>query len=118
LINDRDPTKRRLTVLSTSGLLSVIMLVIVAAVVISVIVPSISAALILPFSYAQSQNAATNSAACISYDSTDKIITISCSSASLTDINNQVKDANVIHKEEDNTAATTTGDNHNRRGGV
>jgi poly(beta-D-mannuronate) C5 epimerase len=120
LIDDRDPTKRRLTVLSTSGLsLFVVMLVIVAAVVTVVIVPSISAALILPFSYAQSQNAATNSAACISYDPTDKIITISCDSASLTDINNQVKDANVIHKEENNTAATTTatGDNH-RGGGV
>jgi mannuronan 5-epimerase len=119
LIDDRDPTKRRLTVLSTGGLsLFVVMLVIVAAVVTVVIVPSISAALILPFSYAQSQNAATNSAACISYDSTDKIITISCDSASLTDINNQVKDANVIHKEENNTAATTTATGDNHRGGV
>jgi mannuronan 5-epimerase len=126
LIDDREPTKRRLTVLSTSGLsLFVVMLVIVAAVVIVVIVQSISAALILPFSYAsyaqQPQNAATNLASCISYDSTDNIITISCGSASLTDIYNQVKDPSVIHREENTAAITTTsangGDNH-REGGV
>jgi hypothetical protein len=111
MIDDREPTKRLLAVLSRSGLsLFVVMLVIVTAVMIVAIVPSISAALILPFSYAQKQqNAATNSAACISYDSTDNIITVSCSSASLTDIYNQVKDANVIHKEENNTNG---GDNH------
>jgi poly(beta-D-mannuronate) C5 epimerase len=113
LINDRKSEKRLLTVLSTGGLssLSVIMLVIIAVAII-VIVPSISA-LILPFSYAQQQppqNAATNSAACIIYDSDAKIITITCDSTSLTDIDNQIKDANVIHKEETNP--TGNGDHH------
>jgi mannuronan 5-epimerase len=115
MINDRKSEKKRMSVLSTVELLlfSVIILVIVAVVIV-VTVPSISSALVLPFSYAQQQNAATNSAACISYDSTDNIITLSCGSASLTDIDNQIKDANVIHKEE-NTVATTAvdSDDHN-----
>ena len=116
LINDRKSKKRLLTVLSTGGLssLSVIMLVIIVVVII-VIVPSISA-LILPFSYAQQQPpqyAVTNSAACIIYDSDAKIITITCDSTSLTDIDNQIKDANVIHKEETNP--TGSGDH---RGGI
>jgi mannuronan 5-epimerase len=119
LINDRESEKRRLTELSTVELLllSVIIFVIVAVVIIVVVtVPSISSALLLlPFSYAQQQNAATDSAACISYDSIDKIITISCGSASLTDIDNQIKDANVIHKE-DNTVATAV-DNGDHYGG-
>ena len=53
---------------------------------------------------------ATNSAACIIYDSDAKIITITCDSTSLTDIDNQIKDANVIHKEETNP--TGSGDHH------
>ena len=64
------------------------------------VLPSTSA-LILPFSYAQQQqrNAATNSAACITYDSTDNIITITCDSASLTDIYYQLKDDTILGKE-------------------
>ena len=101
-INDRkSEKKRRVTVLSTVGLSSslVIMLVIFVVVMIAVL-PSTSA-LILPFSYAQQQqrNAATNSAACITYDSTDNIITITCDSASLTDIYYQLKDDTILGKE-------------------
>jgi mannuronan 5-epimerase len=114
LINDRESQKRRLTELSTVELLLSIIILVIVAVVIVVTVSSISSALLLlPSSYAQQQNAATDSAACISYDLTDNIITITCSSASLTDIDSQIKDANVIHKE-DNTAATTAaGGDHN-----
>jgi hypothetical protein len=105
-INERkSEKKRRLTILSTVGLsssaLPVIMLVIFVVIMI-VVLPSTSAALILPFSYAQQQqqrNAATNSAACISYDSKDNIITITCDSASLTDINYQLKDDTILSKE-------------------
>jgi hypothetical protein len=71
----------------------------IVVVVVVIVLPSISEALVLPFSYAQQQeqNAATNSSACISYDSTDNIITISCGSASLTDIDNQMQSALYLH---------------------
>jgi hypothetical protein len=71
----------------------------IVVVVVVIVLPSISEALVLPFSYAkqQEQNAATNSAACICYDSTDNIITISCGSASLTDIDNQMQSALYLH---------------------
>jgi parallel beta-helix repeat protein len=49
-----------------------------------------------PLSYAQ-QN--TDSTPCIIYDPSDRLITITCGSASLTDIDNQIKDANILHKE-------------------
>ncbi len=47
--------------------------------------------------YAQSTNnpAVTT---CITYDSSEKIITITCGSASLTDINNQLKDPSILQK--------------------
>ena len=106
-INDRkSEKKRRLTVLSTVGLSLLssspaIMLVIFVVVMIAVVLQSTST-LILPFSYAQQQqrNAATNSAACISYDSKDNIITITCDSASLTDINYQLNDDTILGKEQ------------------
>src|SRR5215210_4659291 len=93
-INGRKSEKRRLTILSKVGLLlsSFIMLVIIAAVVVVVMIIVLSstseALLLLPLSYAQQQeqNIATNSAACIRYDATENIITISCDSASLNDI--------------------------------
>ncbi len=101
-ISDRGSKKRRrLTLLPTVGLLlSVTMLVVVAIVVISI-------SALLPLSYGQQQNAVAidSPAPCITYDSTDKIITITCDSARLTDIDNQIKDANILHKE-------TTGSDH------
>jgi mannuronan 5-epimerase len=125
-INDKESKNiRRLTEeLPTVGLVffsSVIMLVVLVVVIVTL--PSISILLLPPpsFSYAQQQqkNAATDSSpSCITYDSTDNIITISCDSASLTDMDNQVKDANVMHKEEEekNTTTTTAGDDHRGRG--
>jgi hypothetical protein len=103
-INDRkSEKKRRSIVLSTGGLLSsspVIMLIIFVVVII--VLSSISAFFLLPVSYAQKQqrNTATNSAACISYDSTDNVITITCSSASLTDINNQLNDDAILDRQQ------------------
>src|SRR5215217_3141211 len=35
---------------------------------------------------------------CITYDPTEKMITIACGSASLTDINNQLKDSSILQK--------------------
>jgi poly(beta-D-mannuronate) C5 epimerase len=101
-INDRKTEKRRLKVFSIIQLspTSVITLVIVAVVVILVL-PSIPALLLIPSSYAQQQgmNIATNSASCITYDSTDNIITISCDS-SLTDVDNQLNDDTILDKEQ------------------
>ena len=107
-INDRKSVKkRRSIVLSTGGLSSppVIMLIIFVVVIILL---SWTSVFLLPFSYAQQQqqqqqqqqNTATNSAACISYDSTDNIITITCSSASLTDINNQLNDDTILDRQQ------------------
>ena len=110
-ISDRGSKKRRLTLLPTVGLLlSATMLVVVAVVVVII---SISA--LLPLSYGQQQNAAAidSPAPCITYDSTDKIITITCDSARLTDIDNQIKDANILHKE-----TTAAGDGGGDHGGV
>jgi len=47
-------------------------------------------------SYAQQNK---DSTPCIIYDPSDRLITITCGSASLTDIDNQIKDANILHKE-------------------
>ena len=40
-----------------------------------------------------------SSSSCITYDSTEKIITITCKHANLTDVYNAVKDPNILHKE-------------------
>jgi mannuronan 5-epimerase len=103
-INDRkSEKKRRSIVLSTGRLLSsspVIMLVIFVA---WIIVLSWTSAFLLPVSYAQQQqqkNTATNSTACVSYDSTDNTITLTCSSASLTDINNQLNDDTILDRQQ------------------
>jgi poly(beta-D-mannuronate) C5 epimerase len=50
--------------------------------------------------------AAPQSSSCIAYDFSDDMIRLTCNSASLTDIYNQLKDTNVIHKE--NSTANTT----------
>jgi parallel beta-helix repeat protein len=47
-------------------------------------------------SYAQQSK---DSTPCIIYDPSNRLITITCGSASLTDIDNQIKDANILHKE-------------------
>src|SRR5918996_2821795 len=110
--------KRRLMTLSTNVLLSTLFSVIVLVVVVTVIAALPISIFLLPpppFSYAQQQqrNAAINSAACISYDSKDNIITITCGSARLTDIDNQIKDAKVIHKEgQGKTAEPANGSDH------
>lgn len=60
-------------------------------------------------SYAQTENenddfssatsSSSPSSSCITYNSEEKVITITCKSATLTDINNQLKDPDVLHKE-------------------
>ncbi|HYX54854.1 MAG TPA: hypothetical protein VE818_01730, partial [Nitrososphaeraceae archaeon] len=105
--------------LSTNVLLSTLFSVIVLVVVVTVIAALPISILLLPpppFSYAQQQqkNTATDSAlSCITYDSNHKIITITCGSARLTDIDNQIKDAKVIHKEgQGKTAEPANGSDH------
>ena len=44
------------------------------------------------------QTGIANKSNCISYDASAKIITIACGSASLTDINNQLKDSSILQK--------------------
>jgi mannuronan 5-epimerase len=102
-INDRDSKnkKRRLTVLLSTVGLSSLSSFIILVIVVEMVLLSISA--LLPFSYAQQQqNVDTDSApsSCITYDSTENIITISCNSASLTDINKQLNDDTILDKEE------------------
>jgi hypothetical protein len=63
-------------------------------------------------SYAQTENdnndfslansSSTPSSSCIAYNPEEKIITITCKSATLTDINNQLKNPDVLHKETTN----------------
>jgi hypothetical protein len=63
-------------------------------------------------SYAQTENdnddfslatsSFTPSSSCIAYNPEEKVITITCKSATLTDINNQLKDPDVLHKETTN----------------
>jgi mannuronan 5-epimerase len=81
------PKNRRLTISLT--VLSVIMLVVI----------SISS--LLPLSHAQ-KTTIDSAPSCITYDSADNIITITCNSATLTDVDNQLKDANILYRE--NTA--------------
>jgi poly(beta-D-mannuronate) C5 epimerase len=50
-------------------------------------------------------SASSTSSNCISYDPKEKMITVSCKSANLTDINNQVKVPNILDKEHDNNSA-------------
>jgi mannuronan 5-epimerase len=44
----------------------------------------------------------STSSKCITYEPKEKMIIVSCKSANLTDINNQVKDPNILNKEHDN----------------
>jgi mannuronan 5-epimerase len=46
----------------------------------------------------------SSSSNCITYDPKEKMITVSCKSANLTDINNQVKDPKILLKEDNNNS--------------
>src|SRR5215207_3231715 len=54
------------------------------------------------FSLATSSSAPLSSSECIAYNPEEKVITITCKSTSLTDINNQLNDPDVLHKETTN----------------
>jgi mannuronan 5-epimerase len=51
------------------------------------------------FSLATSFSTPLSSSKCITYNPEEKVITITCKSSTLTDINNQLKDPDVLHKE-------------------
>lgn len=44
----------------------------------------------------------SSSSECITYNPEEKVITITCKSATLTDVNNKLKDPNILHKEATN----------------
>ena len=43
-----------------------------------------------------------DAASCITYDSSTNVITVTCGSANLTDIDNQLKDASILVKQQSN----------------
>jgi len=49
-------------------------------------------------------SSSSTSSNCIIYDPEERIITVGCKSANLTDINNQVKDPKILEKEHDNNS--------------
>jgi parallel beta-helix repeat protein len=63
---------------------------------------------VVSYSSSSSTQVSEPPTACITYDSTENIITITCKSANLTDIDNQLKDPNILHKE------TTTDNGQNK----
>ena len=52
----------------------------------------------------EDSSSSSASSDCIIYDPKEKMITVSCKSANLTDINNQVKDPDILDKEHDNNS--------------
>jgi mannuronan 5-epimerase len=50
----------------------------------------------------QSFSSSSSSSECITYNPEEKVITITCRSATLTDVNNKLKDPNILHKEATN----------------
>jgi mannuronan 5-epimerase len=50
----------------------------------------------------QSFSSSSSSSECITYNPEEKVITITCKSATLTDVNNKLKDPNILHKEATN----------------
>jgi mannuronan 5-epimerase len=102
IITDWKYKKRRLIVLSPIGLSSSSVIMLAIVVIVIIVLPSTSVLLLLPLSYAQQHSAAdaTDSAHCITYDSSSNTITVTCSSASLTDINTQLNDDNILSKQQ------------------
>jgi mannuronan 5-epimerase len=47
-------------------------------------------------------SSSSSSSECITYNPEEKVITITCKSATLTDVNNKLKDPNILHKEATN----------------
>jgi mannuronan 5-epimerase len=69
-------------------------------------------------SVTSSSSSSAPSSSCIIYNPEEKVITISCKAATLTDIYNQLKDPNILNRETSTpsptTAATTTSANNNK----
>jgi poly(beta-D-mannuronate) C5 epimerase len=53
-------------------------------------------------SHAQTTESFSSRSECITYDSEERLITLTCKSTTLTDINNQLNDPNILHKETTN----------------
>jgi mannuronan 5-epimerase len=71
-------------------------------VIVILLLLSLSSTLLVYFSSSSSSSFAQvteSTSSCITYDSSEKIITITCKSANLTDIDNQLKDPGILHKE-------------------
>jgi mannuronan 5-epimerase len=72
-----------------------------SGVIVILLLLSLSSTLLVYFSSSSSSFAQVteSTSSCIRYDSSEKIITITCKSANLTDIDNQLKDPGILHKE-------------------
>jgi poly(beta-D-mannuronate) C5 epimerase len=73
-----------------------------SGVIVILLLLSLSSTLLVYFSSSSSSSFAQvteSTSSCIRYDSSEKIITITCKSANLTDIDNQLKDPGILHKE-------------------
>jgi mannuronan 5-epimerase len=74
-----------------------------SGVIVILLLLSLSSTLLVYFSSSSSSSSfaqvTESTSSCIRYDSSEKIITITCKSANLTDIDNQLKDPGILHKE-------------------
>ena len=73
-----------------------------SGVIVILLLLSLSLTLLVYFSSSSSSSFAQvteSTSSCVTYDSSEKIITITCKSANLTDIDNQLKDPDILHKE-------------------
>jgi mannuronan 5-epimerase len=75
-------------------------------VVVFLLLSALLSTLLVDSSSSSSAQVTESTSSCMLYNSAEKIITITCKSANLTDIDNQLKDPGILHKE---TAADDTG---------
>jgi hypothetical protein len=76
-------------------------------VVVFLLVSALLSTLLVDSSSSSSAQVTESTSSCMLYNSAEKIITITCKSANLTDIDNQLKDPGILHKE--TAAADDTG---------
>lgn len=67
--------------------------------VMAVVILTLLSISVVSYSSSSAAQVPEPSSACITYDSRENIITITCKTANLTDIDNQLRDPNILHKE-------------------
>ena len=67
----------------------------------TMLIPHISTLLVVPtFQFIATPSFNLSSSNCITFDSEERIITVTCRTSNLTEIDNQLKDPGVLHKDE------------------